>query len=344
MNNAEMKKYAIKTSVFAIVSISLMLYRSATKHIMITDAAETPVDRGNTYTSYNLLMSREIPEGKQGTLIIPLDKSVSSDNIVLEDRYVDHELRIYIDSRETDYYKTNPVVTDLNIIENAVCVSEGDEGNVCLDFKLKELYVNESSLTETSTIEVKFYNPAEKFDHIVVVDDETAGEAETTQPEPAEKDTALDTALLLKSMADKDTENNVKVYVTRLSSEDVDLEKRQALVRDSGADLLVEFAVEAQDGAGKALRAGYNDSFFLRRLSNADFADIMLRNCAYKSGTDGVKIVSIGEEDLLIKNSVVPSAKLMLTGTAEALSDQAYRKKLAEGIYSGILEAFEVME
>lgn len=344
MNNAEMKKTAIKASVFALVSISMMLYRSATKHIMITDAAEAHVSSSGSQISYSVPVSSDVPDGKENTLIIPLDRSVSSDNIVLEDGYIDHELRIYIDSREPNFYRDSPVVTDLDIIESAMCISDDDSGKVCLDFKLDNLYANESSLTDNSTIEVKFFSPKEKYEHIVVVD-ESLEESGLPEGGLQEKDVILDVALLLRQLADKDTDNSVKLYFTRLTGEDTSFEKRQALIVDSGADMFVELSVDgSKEGTESCLIAGYNDSFFLRRLSNAEFADIMLRNCALKTGTEGKEIVPAGEEDLLIRDAKIPSVKIEVSESAQSLADQGYRKKLAEGIYSGILEAFEVME
>ncbi len=351
MKNEEMKKVAIKASVFALISITVMLQRSATKHIMITDAAGAPIDRGSSETSYTLLVDRQVPEGKENTLIIPLSKSVSSDNIVLEDGYVDHELRIYIDSRDEGFYKDNPVVTDLDILESATCISENDTGNVCLDFKLDGLYANESSLTESSTIEVKFYKPSEKYDRIVVVDPRAGGsDSGQTGQGLSEKDITLETALLLKSIADKDYDNDIKLYFTRLTDDNVDQEKRLDLVRDSEADFFVELSAETSQDAGEGgMTAYYNDSYFLRRLTNVDFADMILRGCATKAGAEGIGLFPAGDEDFLLKESEIPSARISLghiSGSDDSvkLSDEAYRKKMAEGIYAGILEAFEVTE
>ena len=250
MTNEQMKKVAIKASVFAAISISLMLYRSATKHIMITDAAGAPVDRGGSENSYTLLIDDNVPAGKEDALIIPLPRSVSSDNLILEDRYMDHELRIYIESREEGFYLDNPVVTKLGLLESAVCINENDTGSVCLDFKLDDLYVNESALTENSTIEVRFYEPQDKFDHVVVIDPEGGGRSlGNTSPDIQEKSITLDTALLLKGIADKDSEHNIKLYFTRLTDSDVSLEQRRALIEDSHADLVVGLSVGADDEA-----------------------------------------------------------------------------------------------
>ncbi len=332
MTNKEMKKVAIKASVFAIVSISLMLYRSATKHIMITDAAGVQLERGSSENAYTLLVDKNVPQGKSDVLIIPLPKSVSSDNIVLEDRYMDHQLRIYIDSREEGFYKDNAIVTDLDIIENAVCVAQNDTGSVCLDFDLDNLYANESTLTESSTIEVKFLRPAEKYDRIVAVDTDTV---------------FSDTALLLKNIASRDQNNDIKLYFTNQADEDVSMDQRKALVKDCQADLLVGLSAD-DSGNDEGLTCYYNDRFFLRRLTNAQFADMVERNCAMASGVQALGVVPAGEDELLLSSSI-PSARLKIgiAATGDEAQDPAGKtdmNKVAEGVYNAVLEAFEVME
>ena len=350
MNNKEMKKMAIKASVFALISISVMLHRAATKQIMITDAAVAPVDVEVSESTYPMLVDRKVPVGKENTLIIPLSKSVHSDNIVLEDVYADHELKIYIDSLEPDFYKSNPVRTDLNILKSATCTAANASGKVCLSFKLDGLYANESSLAESNTIEVKFYAPSDRYDHIVVVDSRAGGNDNGVATSSlSEKDVTLKTALLLKSIADNDSENGIKFYFTRLSDLSVDQEERIGLISESGADLVVEISVEAAKSSKiSGLSAYYNDIFFKRTLTNADLADKLLRNCALKTGAQGLGIYPMGDMDFLLKESVVPSARLVIgylpgDSDMDRLSSEAYMKKVAEGIYAGILEAYEVM-
>ena len=332
MTNKEMKKVAIKASVFAIVSISLMLYRSATKHIMITDAAGVQLERGSSENAYTLLVDKNVPQGKSDVLIIPLPKSVSSDNIVLEDRYMDHQLRIYIDSREEGFYKDNAIVTDLDIIEDAVCVAQNDTGSVCLDFDLDNLYANESTLTESSTIEVRFYRPSEKYDRIVAVDTDAA---------------LSETALLLKNIASRDQNNDIKFYFTNQADEDVSMESRKALVKDCQADLLVGLSAD-DSGNDEGLTCYYNDRFFLRRLNNAQFADMVERNCAVASGAPAYGVVPAEEDELLLSSSI-PSARLKISttpanGEDENPAGKTDMNKVAEGVYNAVLEAFEVME
>ena len=350
MTNKEMKKVAIKASIFAAVSISLMLYRATTKHIMITDAAGVQIDRGGSENAYTLLVDKNVPKDKSGVLIIPLPKSVSSDNILLEDRYIDHQLRIYIDSREEGFYKDNAIVTDLDIVDNAVCVNQNDTGSVCLDFDLDGLYVNESSLTESSTIEVKFFKPSDKYDHIVVVDAAGGGRNNgSANGLLLEKDIALETALLLKNKVSREQNDEVKFYFTRQNDEDVDPEKRNALIRDSEADLFVELsASSSENAADNGITCYYNDRFFLRRLNNAAFADIMERNCASKAGAAALGVVPSSGDDLL-ENAGIPAVRVsvgFVTGEKDSinLAEKSYLSKVSDGVYDAVLEAFEVME
>ena len=341
MNNEDMKKVAIKASVLALISMALMLHRSATKHVMITDAAEVSTGGTSTSSEYELTMSTNMPDGKENCLIIPISKNISADDIVLEDRYTSHELRIYIDGSEDNYYKDNPIMTDVDIIESASCTEQTGSNKAFLNFELDGLYANESSLMESGAIEVRFFKPAEKYSHIVVVDPEYGVTG---------KDITYETALLLKDMAESDSENDVKFYYTRGENELVDHELALTLVKETGADLFVQMEIAPSDGTMEnGMTAYYNDSFFNRRLTNAGFADIILRNCATKTGVEALGILPMEEGDIMLKESKVPSVRMITgyingAGDIDRLSDKNFEKHVAEGIYSGVLEAFEVMK
>lgn len=351
MTDRELKKVLIKASIFSVAAISLMLYRAATKHIMITDAAGTVLNRGDSEDSYTLLVDHQVPKGKENTLIIPLPKSVSSDDILLEDRYVDHEICIYVDSREAGFYMDNAVATDLDILESAVCIKENDTGSVCLDFVLDGFYASESSLTDNSTIEVTFCKPSEKYDKIVVVDPVGGGiDSGHFTDELVEKDVTLDTALALKTAADKDSDNNIRFYYTRLSDTQVPIENREALIEDSQADLYIQISLDQNHNAViNGVSTYYNDRFFLRGFNNGRFADLLERSVAGKtlSGANGV--FSATEEDELLMTSTIPSARISLgnimgSSDAEILSNPGFTGKAAEGIYQAVLQSFEEMK
>lgn len=327
MNNEQMKKVAIKAGVFGIISLVVMFQRAATKHILITDAAGTHIDRATTVDSYNILIDRNVKKGQSGKLIIPLSKTVSSDDIVLEDRYIDHELRIYIDSREEGFYLDNAVVTDIDILRSAVCIAENDSGSVCLDFVLDGLYASSSSLTESSTIEVEFTKPSEMYDDIVVVDpcaSEVYGVGDAT-----------DIARELKEISAKDEENNLKIYFTDLSGDAVTQERAAELVNETQADLFIALnAMKKEDMSGANIAAYYNSQFFLRSLNNAEFADMLERSTAEKLGAVALGIYEAKEGDMLLNTATIPAARIYIE--YEYVEDE---KRAAEGIYEAILKA-----
>ena len=350
MTNQDMKKMAVKASVFAVLAIGLMVHRSATKHIMITDAAGAHQDRGSADDSYSLLIDKNVPAGKENTLIIPLSKSVSSDDIVLEDRYIDNELLIYIDSREEGFYMDNPVQTDLDILKKAVCIKENDTGSVCLDFTLDGLYVNESSLTDASTIEVRFSRPKDKYDYIAVVDPACGGsDTGYFTEELSEKDINLDVALALREETARKPEAGIRIYYTRLGDMDVSPEQRQKLIRDSGADLYVELTCNMAPDRTDGITSYYNDRFFIRGFNNADFANLVEKSCLLASGADAGGVKAADPEDDMIMSCTVPAVRLDMgnlqgSGDKRRLSEDDYKKKMAEGLYQALLQAFEEME
>ncbi|MBQ3796371.1 MAG: N-acetylmuramoyl-L-alanine amidase [Butyrivibrio sp.] len=352
MTNAEMKKALIAVSVFSFISITMMLQRAATKHIVIADAAGTTIDREveskTTLDSYNLRVDRNVGKGQEGKLIIPLSKSVGSDDIVLEDHYLDHELLIYIDGREEGFYLNNPIKTDLDLIESAVCETENDSGAVCLDFKLDGLYANESSLTESGTIEVRFFKPYDEYDKIVVVDPSCGGtDMGCVYGGLTEKGVALDVALELNAIAEKSEGNDIKFYYTRLSDKNVDDNSRQTLIDETKADMLIGISARLSETSEEnGVETTYNELYFRRDLSNAQFADIMEKNCVSKSGADALGMGPSSDEDVLIMESTIPSCRVIagiLDGEKDnrMLQDKNYKSKLAAGIYQGIVEAFE---
>ncbi len=339
MNNSEMKKVAVKAGIFGLISITVMLQRAATKHIMITDAAGTYIDRGSDEDSYNVLIDKNVKENQMGKLVIPLSKSVSSDDIVLEDRYIDHELRIYIDSREDGFYLDNAVLTDLDILESAVCIKQNDSGSVCLDFKLDDFYASTSSLTENSTIEVEFGRPGDLYDNIVVVDARGDGTAEA--------EAALDIALFLKEAAAKDGIDGTKFYFTKLTDSEVGIDKRVGLVNECDADLVVEIEVATSDDPDdNGVMTYYNDTYFLRNFNNAMFADIIEKNCAYSMGTEAIGIASDDGMDEILQAAEVPAARVSIcyetnNENGGQIDNSDSKRKAAQGIYIAVKKALE---
>ena len=331
MNNAYMKKVFIRVLIFFVVSMAVLLQRSATKHIMITDAAGVHFERNSSENYYDLLLNTNIENEQSGKLIIPLPKGVDPENIVLEDLYVDNRLRIYVDSREEGFYLDNMVIADPKVVQSAVCIAENESGSVCLDFGLTGIYANESALTESGTIEVNFYKPYDRYERIVVVE---AGDDNFSSQ------TLLgDITSELKKLADKDN-TPLKIFTTSMSEKEVTVEDKKRLVEETKADLLICLESQKSNNEEKGSISGYyNGDYYLRKLTNAELADIVTRAAATEGEIDALGIFAADDGDELLRDSKIPAMRLLINN-----SDDINAGGLARGIYAGINKAFEEMK
>ncbi len=349
MTNEELKKIAIKSFVFLLISSALLIYSSSPGRAIVTDAKDIRIDKEKLNSAKDLSINSVLPEDKEKTLIIPLPKDTGSDKILFEDDYVNRQLRIKIDDCDEGFYLENAVSTDLDILENAFFVPEESTESVYLFFSTDKSYVSESKITDKSELEVSFYDPSTVYEHIVVVKlqegyDETDIAAETA----AQNDIVLSTAQLLGKLAEEDTEHDIRLYFSNFSEYETPIEMRSELVKELDADLFVELSLlKSDDSNMSGISSFYNDRFFMRKLSNAHFADLVERNCSNVAGARANGVFPAGEDDIIM-SAKIPSVNLCLGYTTSEndnrrLSNINYRKKLAEGIYDSIIEAFEVM-
>ena len=163
------------------------------------------------------------------------------------------------------------------------------------------------------------------------------------------EDVTLKTALLLKDISEQDKENDISFVFTGLDANNSDNEKSRWFAGRDGADILVMLDIDDESGEEEGMRTYYNDRFFLNRLSNAEFADIMERNCLALTQDDCRGIAACGDDEEVLYRSQIPSACISikkLPDKENQAQTQAfdYSRDLAQGIYNGILEAFEVMK
>ncbi len=271
MTNEEIKKMAVKATIFALVSASAMLFWSYSKHIVDTDAAgnDAEEDHGGAYT-----------------------------------------------------------------IEAAQDVSAEEE----------------NALTEDVAPETDFSDTSLEYERIVLVDVSRGGDdAGLVNGDISEKDIVLDTAFALKNTVEKNAEDNIKFYFTRLSDENVTYEEREKIIKNSQADLLVELSLsESEDTSVNGIRSFYNDSFFYEKLTNSAFADMVTKQCATCAAVEAEGVFACEKTDILMSSNI-PSVNLSLgyiSGDKDIrrLKDSSYQQRMCKGIYRAILEAFEVLE
>lgn len=350
MNKDDMKKVFLLALVFTVLSMGVILYRSVTRQV--------PDDGGNAFEAvsegngvYPLAIDTEIPEDSKNCLVIPLPGDVEADRVRYEGRYYEHELFIYIESGDQDFYKKNGVHTDLDLIEDAVFAQVSSQGLLCLEFKLDGIYEEETSVLEGNRLSVQFSRPSDKYRHVVVIDPAAGGGDPGAKGNGLlEKDVTLDTALLIKELSESRGDEDIKIYFTRLTDKGIDETKRALFVDDIGAQLFVELgANESADAGINGVESCYNDRFFVRNMTNARLAFLVEKNVAGMSGASAIGVRAAAEDKGSFTGVKVPASKIYLgylTGNkdGERLKEDMYKKRLAAGIYEAVKEAVKELE
>ena len=104
MIEERLKKTAIYTAIFAVLSLGVMLYRAGTKNIMIVEATKEQAEVVDLENAYELKINEPSAEKGKGSLVIPLEQGVSSDKITFEERHSEHQFILYISGKDPDFY------------------------------------------------------------------------------------------------------------------------------------------------------------------------------------------------------------------------------------------------
>lgn len=223
-----------------------------------------------------------------------------------------------------------------------------EKSAVCIRMQLKDVY--EPTLFETpDAYYISLEKPEDVFDHIVVVDAGHGGIDEGTMSldqKYSEKNCALRIVRYLKEIMDKDS--RLKVYYTRLDDTNVPKAERVQLANRVHADVFVSVHCNAS-GPGDTTANGVEALYSSRKRTSSD--DMTSRQLAGHL-LDGVCDVTgyrsrgvIRRNKLyLMHHSKVPVA-IIEVGYMSNQSDlrkllrEKEQKKLARGIYSGILSS-----
>ncbi len=330
MIEERLKKTAIYTAIFAVLSLGVMLYRAGTKDIMIVEATKEQAEVVDLENAYELKINEPSDEKGKGSLVIPLEQGVSSDKITFEERHSEHQFILYISGKDPDFYESNSAVSDLSLIKDATWIRTDENGGVCLTFNLDGLYENATSLGDKEVI-VTFNSPSDLYENIVVID-------------PVD-DAGLSLIPHLKKIMDKT--DNIRVYYTRQTGGDTEEDAAKALVNDSAADFYVQIGADKGDVGVSGVKTYYNDRYFIRQFGNVELADKLEKNLALNAGTMALGLFSSDKNNEAIMNSKIPSAFVTI-GNSNSEEDKAimakdaYLEKCAQGIVNGIAEAFSV--
>lgn len=340
-------------TILCVACMVLMLYVARTKTIVVADEipgqlALSVADGQTGIVRSSRELSFRQQDGNEGSIRIPLARSIEAENVVVENHYLNQELWIYIEDAEERYYEENDIVGDVSPVVYGYC--EGQRNGVILKLRMNgvwEYYSNMEYGTLVSGSDnimvISFRDPHEVYGQIVVIDPMGGGSEEGSLYRGyAEKTLALQIA---RTIPEKLEQSDIRLYFTRQEDVAVSEETRMGLAEAVNADMYIRIeAGEDEDTSRYGVAGFYNEEYYIPGVGNVQIADALTRNVTIASSNRAVGIFP-AEEDSILQRLTVPAAQInvgYLTNEQEAalLGREVYRDKLAQGIADAIEEIY----
>lgn len=331
---------------FSLVSMSVMLYFSATKTIVIAEEVSdrTESERLSGRAREDALQF-EAGSGGEG-LRIPLPPELRADDIVIENRYIEHCIYIILKGKYREFYRSNVLTGEDPRIEGGYLSQE--DGMTRLQLMLGGPYEHQY-MFENGVLQLSFHEPWQLYDKIVVIDAAHGGSDDgATGNGILEKEIVL---AIAEKVREKLEDSEIRVYCTRTDDTTLTEEERAEFVHELRADMLISIraaADESSDGV-YGIRTVYNGTYFIPYFGNVELADLLERHVVSIAGSRANGLMETNPEDRLLWNVQVPAAAIevgYVTNKEEAsfLSAEEYQEKLADGIINALVEAYERKE
>lgn len=335
-----MKVICVAWTVFFAVCMAVMLLFAANKTIVIADVSQEQSGLSvNSVQSDTVSRNRELRVSKtygvQKSFCVPLPKGVKAENVVMENRYVDRELWLYIQGGEAQFYEENVISGDVSPVLSGM--SEEKEDGILLKICMNRVLEYRSTM-EGNELTIAWYEPDELYEYVVVLD--AAG-----SEDEREKELTLQVA---RQVQKKFSMENVRLYLIGGEDAVVSLDDRAGLAEEVNADLYIGLrAAWGENSEAYGIFGIYNEDYFIPDFGNVDLADLITREVTIASGNRAVGLEAATEESIL-KNMRMPAAEISLGYLSNPkeeylLGQEIYREKLADGIVSALSKAMDML-
>lgn len=310
------------------ISMALMLLVASDKVIVIADAGHSVpvVEEPQVRLPSGVLMLTEDSQ-QQCQLTIPMETGMKAENVVVENRYIDRELWIYIKQGQYTFYNENTITGDATWVQEAWY--EAQEDGVILKLVMSDVMEYHSTL-ENGSLKLTLSHPHELFEQIVIID-------------PVDD---VITCKVAKQLQKKMNASNIKIYYTQTEDVKGSDEKCLQLLEAVEADYYLRLGVSqnAEDSNIYGIQTFYNEEYFIPGFGNVQWADLVTRKVTIASSNLAIGLQPAGEDSLL-RQLEIPAAQLNIgfaTNSQEALllQQESYQEKLAQGIAEAIQEAY----
>lgn len=165
----------------------------------------------------------------------------------------------------------------------------------------------------------------------------------------SEKDITL---AVCNKVAASNIDTDIGIFLTRSQDVSMDEGMRLDFVEQLKPDLFVDVHLNKNATVGAyGTSVSYDTTYFSRKLSNVEFADIMEKSvvAAIEGFAVGIVDVTDQQEDFLLSGLSIPAVSIACGDMSnekegELLTRDAYQSNLADGILEGIRIAKEKLE
>lgn len=286
-----------------------------------------------------LLLTSQEPAGM---VVFSVPDDVEQSDIVTENLYNERMLLIRIATKSEYFYgslsssgftvDTGRISGDSALVEEAGVVY--DEAGAVLVFRMALIYEYELTM-DGNTVTMEAHAPHDLYSGIVVMDAEDYVQAAGVSGEVAGR-----CARLLE-------ENGIRVYLTDYDIPEKERVTITELMEETGADMYIRTGVSS-DGEGRhGIRVWYDPLYYIPGFGSIELGECCLRNVAVSASNKAVGIFEAPRDSILYE--IDAPAIYITLGNADdesesrLLADDLYIDRLAEGLYNGITESFNMM-
>lgn len=276
---------------------------------------------------------------------IELPEGMNLEAVEVESNPLTQVVTITIPGIDQEYYVGHPLLGKSDHINDLTLGSSRDGG--VIEVMLDKVYEIEASV-EDSWLCLDFIPPRELYEKVLVIDaGHGGGQPGAVKQGVYEKELNLAILLELKALLDEHTD--WKVYYTRTDDSDISLDARVQLANKSDANVFVSIHNNSTNDGKMSSYNGtevmYDEKKPEEPLGTKHLSQILVEETTAVTGSKN-RGVTNGNSIYIIRTSQVPVGLVevgFMTNREElaSLETPEYQKKAAQGIYNGILRAFE---
>lgn len=299
-------------------------------------------------------VSQETPDPACAHVIIP--KVSGESTLDFEDIYINRQIRLTVNNSLHDAYRKDMILYDNDVVKDIKIKENKPGGQVeavttVITLELDGVYeyrVHE----ENNQYIIDMMDIHSVYDKVIVIDAGHGGGdigCGSNNLKHYEKDIDLS---IVKSLKKKLDNTDIKVYYTRLKDETVYLRPRVTLANDVKADMFISVHCNYYDRYWRYTVNGAETLYSSKNKNmkgmSKKLADIMLNNYTGTSSIRKRGVIDRKKELYILKKSRVPSTIVELgymsdKNDLKCLTDSNKRKKIVDGLYNGIVDAYASM-